>query len=511
MTAQSDTMQSFGGFMLAGMQLALPMAALREVLPCVALQSLPNPAAAVVGGVAFRQLLLPVLDLRVVLGKPTTAIEFPCVIVMLYEGRLLGLLAESVSGIFSAELDSLHQVAVADRTAAIFQASVMRSDDQRFVSVLAPAQISNLEQVPMIADPEPTREHATADEAELSVTVNASKPVMLMRCGRLHFAIDAIVVHSTVADPVVIRSALSFGHCLGVIEHAGQRIPLLDFQYFCGFGNLVGDGVKQAFIISLASGKVAFLIEQVVDVVRLLSDQLIALPAFSLALPQLFAGALPWSALAPELRGDEARDGSPYLFIDTANFLAAPEILSLAAANTSVPQQERRMAVAGRIGGSGVTRSMLVYDAGGECVTPLEQVAMILPYSSDLEQFAKDSILRGFLENRGRSITVLDLNRLQQLDSFALTAVSCVLVVEVEQGLIGFLVRELKTIAEANWEPQVSDLGGSGGSANLRKLAYLNLGDERKMLPLRDLQQLARQVSAGGYAELSSASRSALH
>ena len=154
---------------------------------------------------------------------------------------------------------------------------------------------------------------------------------------------------------------------------------------------------------------------------------------------------------------------------------------------------------------------MLVYDAGGECVTPLEQVAMILPYSSDLEQFAKDSILRGFLENRGRSITVLDLNRLQQLDSFALTAVSCVLVVEVEQGLIGFLVRELKTIAEANWEPQVSDLGGSGGSANLRKLAYLNLGDERKMLPLRDLQQLARQVSAGGYAELSSASRSALH
>ena len=44
----------FGGFTLGGMSLALPMAALREVLPCAGLTPLPCPAPAVPGGVDLR-------------------------------------------------------------------------------------------------------------------------------------------------------------------------------------------------------------------------------------------------------------------------------------------------------------------------------------------------------------------------------------------------------------------------------------------------------------------------
>lgn len=129
--APVDPPLAFGGFRLGGLPLALPMTALREVVPCTALQPLACPAACVIGGIALRGVLVPVVDLRLALGRPA-APPGPgsCVIVMVEAGCILGLLADGVSGVFNARASAVSrmqphpQAADAPAAAAILAGTV---------------------------------------------------------------------------------------------------------------------------------------------------------------------------------------------------------------------------------------------------------------------------------------------------------------------------------------------------------------------------------------------------
>jgi purine-binding chemotaxis protein CheW len=60
--AHDGASQAYGGFALSGMHLALPMDALREVVPSEDWIPLPCPNPSVVGGVNLRGVVVPVLD-----------------------------------------------------------------------------------------------------------------------------------------------------------------------------------------------------------------------------------------------------------------------------------------------------------------------------------------------------------------------------------------------------------------------------------------------------------------
>ena len=64
--------EGFGVFQLASMQLALPLGALREVVPLGTLEALPAPAGSVVGGLDLRGAIVPVLDITRLLDTDCT-------------------------------------------------------------------------------------------------------------------------------------------------------------------------------------------------------------------------------------------------------------------------------------------------------------------------------------------------------------------------------------------------------------------------------------------------------
>ena len=63
-----DPAGDFGGLRIGGLQLALPMSALREVVPCGRLERLPARAEGLLGAIDLRGVLVPVLDLRPLIG-----------------------------------------------------------------------------------------------------------------------------------------------------------------------------------------------------------------------------------------------------------------------------------------------------------------------------------------------------------------------------------------------------------------------------------------------------------
>src|SRR5471032_2184921 len=87
--------------------LALPVAMLREVIPCP--ESLaPLPLPGVCGAVQLRGLIIPVLDLRAALGLPGSSAADKVVVLMRHAGRLLGLRVSAVNGMECVAAADLH-------------------------------------------------------------------------------------------------------------------------------------------------------------------------------------------------------------------------------------------------------------------------------------------------------------------------------------------------------------------------------------------------------------------
>lgn len=483
----ATSIQSFGGFSLGSMQLALPMEALREVMPRGTLIELPCHATCVIGGLDLRGVVVPVVDLRIALGREVRPSPYPCVIIMVHAGKLLGLLADGVTGIFSCGTSHIHHATSPDPAAAIFLGSIRRGDADTLVSLLSPGALSLLDGVPMIEDPQPDRQRTQEDRDEVLVSDEA-RPMMLMRCGRIALALDAMVVHATMSHPDVHPSALAMGDCRGVIDYAGARVPAIDLQSLCGLGELNLDEAAHAFVLSLDAGHVAFLVSEVIDVVRTLPQDVMPIPAFARPHPNLFTGALPAAVLSTARTGDPA---SQYLLLSGGGLKAHPAVAALAGihAQTGIAGIDS-MAPSAAQSDPG-TRAMLTYTLGGETATPLDQVEEILSFDCDTTLSDANGPLLGFMVNRNRSIPVLSLAQLTGCRSEGRTSPTSVLVVVAEGELIGFAVPQLNAIEQARWTPDPDQ--GSPRAAT-RGLAQVNSGQAAKLLPVVDLHRMACSI-----------------
>lgn len=509
MSGDTAAANAYGGFALGAMQLALPMAALREVRALDALVPLPCPAPAVVGGMALCGVVLPVLDLRRLVGQPADE-PSAVVVIVAHQGRVLGLLASAVTGVFTSDAKGLNAAEVDDAVGRVLAGSVRRSDDGQLAAVLSPAALMALPQVPVVDDPEPER--AQLADARVGVdTRDAAVPVMLLRCGRLTLAIDAMAVQATLATPQVERSALSFGDCLGVTEHEGARLPAVDLASLCGLGRSAPAYLQQAFVLSLDSGRVALMISEVIDVVRTQPGDVIAVPALALPRAGLFAGTLPSSALPPETVSRAAELGAQYLVLDGRALRQLPELLALASTSGAPAALASAAGPTDGAGGAGTaaapagtsadgasapTRPLITFELGGEVATPLAQVCEILPYSSETAVLSHRPGLLGVVVNRGRAIPVMCLSGLVGLPSPQASPAVSVLVVESAGELLGFAVPQLRAIEQASWEPELPVDAAHRGDAlaqavHARALAQVGEGAGRRMLRVVDLHRVA--------------------
>jgi purine-binding chemotaxis protein CheW len=424
---------------------------------------------------------------------------FPCVLIVVTQGRLLGLLADEVTGIFQVEALSVHALKAASDTVSVLSGSVRRQDTQTLISILSVAALGQLPGVPLVDDPEPERQRTQEAEDEVYIADDA-RTMVLLRCGRVPLAIDALAVHATMPEPDVKPSPLAMGHCRGVIEHGETLVPAVDLHALCGLGPMPADAVGcQAFLVAMPAGLVALLVSEVMDVVRAERDALVPVPAFALPRPDLMRCALPDQHLPPELVARLGIEGTQFLVIEADALMACDEIANLAQANArqqDLSADTRSFLQGVRPGAD--RRAMLTYGLSGETATPLEQVQEILPYACSVSIFHSDGPLLGFTTHRGQSIPILCLSRLSGGQAPEVTPAASVLVVNADSELIGFAVPRLKSIEAAEWEPEMAELNKPPGhTLRARKLALVGHGVEERMLPVLDLIGLAQQVRSG--------------
>lgn len=472
----------YGGFLIGAMELALPMAALREVVACTALSPLPCESPWVMGAIDLRGVAVPVVDLRRVLGLDDAQAPQPNVIIMLHDGRLLGLLAGAVTGVFSAPPEALTRASQPAQGLAVLAGSLRRGDGGQLVSVLSAAALACLPAVPMIDDPEPARQHLASDDVTAEV-VDRRVQLMLMRCGKVPFAIDAIRVYATVSDPQLQASPLARGACRGVMRYGAADVPMLDLMACCGMGEQRADQPLQGFLLRHEDGLVGLLVDQVVDVLSIDPADVVALPTHVLPRGALFTGTLALAEPAVPVHA-----AGQYLVLD-GQALAAEETLRNLARASQPEACGSSMASQSAVDPG---RVMVIYEAAGEVATPLMQVTEILPYPAEHVLFEHMGPLLGVITHRGRSVPIYCLRRLLGAPPRVDTVPAAVLLVEADGETAAFVVQRLLDIVPSDWEPSLPGHGTPGAAA--RPLVQVSQTEQQRMLPLVDLVRRMREL-----------------
>jgi chemotaxis signal transduction protein len=458
---------------LGGALLALPVSAIREVVPGQPPYTpLPVKAEGLLGAVDIRGAIIPVLDLRSTLGLPAQD-GVHLIVIMRREGRLIGLTVDEVAGIARPEPGELFGLSTAAPRLASPLATHTFQTRGEIATVLDAKGIADLPDVPLVEE----RASARRDSA-----AGAAESILLFRYGRSYLGIDAAYVDATVPPTAIRKTALSVGHCLGVIDHHGYEVPVVDTQAAIGLGMGEPQALTPVIVIRFPNDALlGFAIDEVHDIVRVAAADIVAMPLLARGEAALFRGMI--------ADGAERRDS---LVLNAAALRADPALTTIAelrkpslavqGASLSPGASPRRgPAWAGR------AQTYLTYAAGAELATPLEQITEILPYPTDVSpfDFQKPGLV-GLFKHRQQVTPLVSLATLLGKRHPFDPAQARVLLVDHGGMTAGFAVEGLRSIDTASWRSTDAD-APQDSKALFKSLVMIGAGETRRMVSQVDL------------------------
>jgi purine-binding chemotaxis protein CheW len=478
----------FGLLRLAGMDVAVPLASLREVVPCpLELAGLPVAADGLLGAMQLRTLVLPVLDLRPLIGRPAPRTPDQVTVVVAHGGSALGLLVDEVRGMVRVPAETLLPV-TATAGELLFDSVFLHPETGCPISVLDAAAVLGRPGVPVVRDL--TRAAAPHEEPG----DGAGAPVrrlVTVRCGGSVLALDVASVHTTLPGFAARPSVLTGPLCHGVVDFAGHEVPVVDPLVLLGLGGMSDDAPGAGLVLDLGHGYVVLALDELLDLVEVSTAEVLPFPPAATRRPDLVTGTV------------QPGGAAPCLVLDGTALMAEPDLVSLATVNTLSDEAEpavpspRSGAEGAADGTDGAGRPYLLHSAGVDVATPLDQVGEILPFPADLLPADVGGAVLGVAVHRRAAVPVVDLATVLGRSPAGGSTTSCLLLVEVDGAQVAFAIGALRGIEPLTWRDPEQARRGSAvpGPRVLQTAPLVQLGSEARLLPDIDLRVLAREFA----------------
>ncbi|WP_203925515.1 chemotaxis protein CheW [Virgisporangium ochraceum] len=471
----------YGVFTVNDVQVALPLSELREVIPCPpSFEPLLASAPGLAGAVNLRHQVIPVVDLRLVLGMDNASL-MDVIVIVAHEGHAFGLLATDVHGVVRVEPDELFEHAVGGSSLPLFSLSFERADT--VVCVLDSAAVQALPGMPVVKDT-----GSGHNGPGRSGAIEApDRTVMLLRCEPFGLCIDVTYVHSVIPELLVKSSPLDGPSVRGVVRLGDHEVPVIDPLAFLGLGSLPVGGAERGVALNFERGLIVLSVSDVVRIVPAPPEDVLPLPE----------SGLPASGYLEGILSDSGTD--PYLLLDGAAIRASEELDTLAALGLPVggsestklfqpqekPEEEEET-------GDGtvlkVVRKYLTYNAGTDVATPLAYITEILSYPEDLIPITAGGAVQGVFIHRGTAIPLVCLPTLLGRGEPPEREGARVLLVESSKGYVGFAVPALRAIEESVWEQPPQGELQMHAVLGTSPLVEVGDGEQSRMLPNVDLR-----------------------
>jgi purine-binding chemotaxis protein CheW len=482
-------------------RVAVTRGVLREVLPCPEqLEPFPAAGAGLLGAVNLRGSVVPVLDLRLLLGWPPERTAEQIVAVLNLEGRIIGLLCDEVLGVTDLTGAALQQLADAEDD-LLFSHSFERPEDGRIVSLLDVDRLLRLPGVP--ATSAPTTEGApppAADERSGGVT-----ELVVFRCGDIRLGLDVARVHALLPKVDLTPSPLVGRLCVGVTEYGGRSVPAVPLLRLVGLEDGRDTGLSGGLILRYpeSDGYVALLLTEVIEIVQVRDDELLELPGVLSSISAWFHGLVALPGIGDVLVIDSARLHSERELATLAQFNTTTSegaaVPSPRASSEERASSDERSSSDERTAPTGAR--YLTYAAGREAATPLLQVSEIITYPEVWTPIQREeSALLGVFTHRGAVVPLIRLASLLGVADDSDAREARVVVVRVPSGTVGFIVPTLRAIEESTWEEAApsGQWSFAGATEEAAASRVIRVGAERTDRNLRtvDLAAIAAALTS---------------
>ncbi len=332
--SQGQRRSVYGSFWIDRTEFALPVDVIQEVVNAPQnCTPVPLSPPHVMGLFCLRKRIVPVIDLRVLLGfADASEIGRRKVAIIEHSDLCIGLLFDDTGGVINDMGASRVKFEPAkDGTKDVVIDGVLKLDDgKRLVQLLDPYELLKLEKLPRVT----RSDDEQASKTHLGPRLNC----ISFQLGHTNCAIDLRYVQEITDVPEVHSSQLAHGHLLGNIELRGRTLPIVDFR------GLLGNEPPHVFdatalknrklvILHLEEGPVGLLVYSINSIMRFYESDI--LPFANVALPRhdVVAGCLVKEADEIVILLDHAR-----LLRDPALVAAAQSCQEIFAPNDSVDE-----------------------------------------------------------------------------------------------------------------------------------------------------------------------------
>ncbi len=230
-SARPAPREAFVTFDVAGQEFALPLGMVEEVVPLPeSVTAVPRADAATLGMIPFRDLLLPLVSLRALLGFPAAARleQRAKIVIASVHGAPVGLVvdrAHAVVAVDPADIEPAPAALVARMAGESRLSAIYRADEgRRLISILAPDRLFREDVMQKLeaagAAPRPKAANGASVE---------ERKFLVFRLGDDEYALPIENVDEVAAVPETIARVPKTPNFLeGVISLRGEVVPVVD-------------------------------------------------------------------------------------------------------------------------------------------------------------------------------------------------------------------------------------------------------------------------------------------
>ena len=442
--AAGPNVELYGSFHLAGTELALPVAALQEVVnPPETLTAIPLAPPYLLGLFNLRGTLIPVVDLRQLLRLNTESTSAARKVAIVESGGVrVGLLFDATGEILRVPREQVITLDVPEGSTPMAIGAVLKLDGgERILQVLAPAVLLSLRDMPQLAQSEPRTAERRAHQGQRRQNVS-------FKVGATALALPMDAIQEIIRVPALQQSPLANEVCIGMLNLRGATIPVLDFSALLGFARSSGEPKRadERRIVVLHRNDLHFgmLVDEVASIVAYREEDLLSMPAYGgNAQRSLFAGYL------------AAEDSAGVLLMNAAALFANERVVALAAGHRDLYRNAQAQAAQKR--GAGTRQTFVTFRIGQLIGVRIAQLREVIDYRDDIMHTpGLPGVVRGMLNLRGVLVTVIDVRAMYGMPPYEDLARAKVLIVEYEREKYGLLVDSVEDIVTLTSSAQLT-------------------------------------------------------
>ena len=451
-SVQAPTVESnlFGTFFLARTEFALPVEAIREVVVFPErVTVIPLSPAFLTGVFNLRGTIIPIIDLRAILGMSDAVVrETQKIAIVDFSGTRVGLIFDATGEMLRVQPGERHPFHYADddpshvahRAARhVVKGALKLSQGERIVQILDPAELMMIEQVPQILD----KQRAGGSARRLALTQR--RQCVSFRLGDAALAFEIGAIHEIIRVPEIQESVLKREICLGMFNLRGDVMPLVDFGALLGMTRRVEasvatdtDDERRIVVMRLGEDSVGLLVDSVDSIVGYTAEQLLPIPSIGARRGASFAGCV-------------SREGhEDIVLLAHASLLTSQALGALTQGHSRL--YARGDGHASRQRQRGERSVYITFKLDSVMALPICGMREIIRYTDDFMRppGLPDAVL-GILNLRRRLVTIVNLRTLYGLapreEHAAANANAKILIVEREENAYGLVVDSVENIA----------------------------------------------------------------